>query len=88
MKIYKQINERDLVNYLEISYDTNPLHSLEQPIIPGNLLLYLLEKMYQKTYQEQLTYLKVTFFHPQSYKKFYALILIKKLFKLMTLIKK
>lgn len=52
MKIYKQINERDLVNYLKISYDTNPLHSLEQPIIPGNLLLYLLEKMYQKTYQE------------------------------------
>ena len=64
MKIYKQINERDLVNYLEISYDTNTLHSLEQPIIPGNLLLYLLEKMYQKTYQEQLTYLKVTFFSP------------------------
>ena len=61
MKLYKKINEADLIDYLQSVKDTNSLHYGKNPIIPGNFLLFILEEMYQEFYSVPLSYLKANF---------------------------
>lgn len=64
MKLYKKINKADLIDYLQSVKDTNSLHYGKNPIIPGNFLLFILEKMHQEFYSVPLIYLKANFCSP------------------------
>lgn len=64
MKIYRKITKAELSEYLEFSYDQNSLHLGNKPIIPGNLLLFILEKLYKKTFSKRLYYIKIKFLTP------------------------
>ena len=64
MKIYKKISEIELTDYLNLVEDSNPLHYGIEAVLPGNFLLFILEKMYHENYHEQLKYIKTTFLSP------------------------
>ena len=57
MKLYKKINEADLIDYLQSVKDTNSLHYGKNPIIPGNFLLFILEEIREfcKVYRYKLS---------------------------------
>lgn len=64
MKIVKQISEADLSCYLKLSKDNNPLHRQSPGIIPGNLLITILEKIYQDTYTDSPRSISIQFYSP------------------------
>ena len=45
MKFYYKISMNILLSFLNISHDTNPIHQQINAVIPGNLLVVLLEKI-------------------------------------------
>ena len=44
--------------------DQNPLHHLEQPVVPGNLLTFLVEQRYRECFQRPLKSISITFVQP------------------------
>ncbi|NRN89957.1 hypothetical protein [Lactobacillus helveticus] len=64
MKFYYKISMNILLNFLSISHDTNPIHQQINAVIPGNLLVVLLEKNYQQHFNQVPTAIKINFQQP------------------------
>ncbi|MDN6029836.1 MAG: MaoC family dehydratase [Lactococcus plantarum] len=58
------IDEQMLSQFLTVMMDQNPLHHLEQPVVPGNLLTLLVEQRYRECFQRPLKSISITFVQP------------------------
>ena len=58
------IDEQMLSQFLTVMMDQNPLHHLEQPVVPGNLLTFLVEQRYRECFQRPLKSISITFVQP------------------------